>query len=266
MSFKENLRRKILIDRLVERVSRTLGVSGGGKKIDKEAMRRLLGMAGYTSVTERELELYRLDFQADTDDILVLDNELSVYHTTVKDVLVRKNPMIREMVNIFNMVKILNDSDVAVSKGKATIERIHSECLAGLDLTYTEADIEEIAEEGRTAFESESADQLEGVLDLFAEILSLAPPPVPLRLPGIKILGRVHKDDEGVSMYGPVLTYYRQANSLKFFDYYLAPEEMKKPQVYLDMVGGKEAATLEGNKVFGELKRRVMKEAPQLVG
>ncbi len=265
MSFKANLRQKILIDRLAAKVSRSLRVSDGVKRVDKDAMRELLQMAGYKSMTERDLEIYRRDFQADKDDMLVLDNELVVYHTTLKDVLVRKSPLIKEMVNIFNMVKILNDSDVAVSKGRSTIERIHSECLNDLDLTYTESDIEEIAEDGRTALKNETADQLEAVLDLFAEILSFEPPPVPIRLPGIKILGRVHRDGEGVIMYGPVLTFYRQENSLKFFDHHLAPEEMKKTQAYLDMVGGKVSATLEGGDIFGELKKRVMKEKPPLV-
>jgi len=233
------------------------------KKVDKEAMRGLLQAAGYQSMTERGLELYRPDFDGDKGDILVLDNELVFYRTTVKDVLVRKNPMIREMVNIFNMVKILNDADVAVSKGEATLERIRSECLKDLDFTYTENDIEAIAEEGRTAFVNEAADQLAEILDLFAEILSFEPPPVPIRLPDIKILGSVHKDVDGIAMYGPLLTYYRQENSLKFFDRHLAPDEMKRTQAYLDMVGGKQAATVEGRDVFGELKRRVMKKAPR---
>jgi len=39
---------------------------------------------------------------------------------------------------------------------------------------------------------------------------------------------------------------------------------MKKTQVYLDMVGGKEAAMVEGSEVFDTLKNRVIKEAPQL--
>ena len=264
MSFKENLKQKLAIDRLADRVHRTIGVSGSGKKIDKEAMRTLLRMAGYQAATERDMEIYRVDPQAEKGEILVLDNELPLYDTTVKDVLLRKNPMIREMVNIFNMRKILNDSDVKVAKGRETLDRIHSECLADLDLAYAEADIEEIAEDGRKAYKHEASDQVNEVLDLFAEILSFTPPPVPIRLPGMKILGRVHRENDRVTMYGPVITYYGQENSLKFFDYHLAPAEMKKTQVYLDMVGGKEAAMVEGGEVFDTLKNRVIKEAPQL--
>ena len=264
MSFKENLKQKLSIDRLAERVHRTIGVSGSGKKIDKDAMRTLLRIAGYQSMTDRDMEIYRVDPQAEKGDILVLDNELPLYHTTFKDVLLRKNPIMKEMINIFNMIKILSDADVKVAKGREPLDRIHSECLAGLDLTYTEADIEAIAEDGRKAYENDAAEQLDEVLNLFAELLSFTPPPVPIRLPGMKILGRVHREDDRVTMYGPVITYYPQENSLKFFDYHLAPEEMKKTQVYLDMVGGKEAAMVEGSEVFDTLKNRVMKEAPQL--
>ncbi|MDZ7832536.1 MAG: hypothetical protein U5L07_12355 [Desulfobacterales bacterium] len=263
MSFKENLKQKIAVDRLAERVHRTLGASGSGKKIDKEAMRTLLKTAGYQSTPARDMEIYRADPQAEKGDILVLDNELPLYHTTLKDVLLRKNPMIKEMVNIFNMKKILSDADVKVAKGGDTLDRIHAECLQDIDLTYTEADIQEIAADGRTACKNEASAQVEETLDLFAEILSFTPPPVPIRLPGMKILGRVHKDNGRVTMYGPVITYYPQENSLKFFDAYLAPAEMKKTQVYLDMVGGKETATVEGGEVFDALKNRVLKEAPQ---
>lgn len=258
MSFKENLKRKIFIDRLADRVSRSVGAAGTGKKIDKEAMRQLLTMAGYQSVTERGMEIYQQDLDAETGDILILDNELPLYHTTLKDVLLRRNPVIKEMVNIFNMFKILNDSDVKLAKGLETLERIQSKCLADLDLAYTEADIEEIAEDGRNALKREDMEQIDEILDLFAEILAYVPPPVPIRLPGMKILGRVHRDNGQVTMYGPVLTFHRQENALKFFDYHLAPEEMKKTQVYLDMVGGKETAAFEGSEVFDELKKRVM--------
>jgi len=263
MSFKDNLRRKLSIDRLAEQVGRTLGHAGSGKKIDKAAMRKLLGMAGYQSLTERDMEIYRTDLDAEKGEILVLDNELPLYHTTLKDVLIRRNPLMKEMVNVFNMFKILNDSDVKLARGRETLEKIHSECLQDLDLTYTEADIEEIAADGRNALKREAGEQVDEVLDLFAEILSFTPPPVPIRLPGMKILGRVHRDNDRVTMYGPVLTYFKNENSLKFFDYLLAPTEMKKAQVYLDMVGGKETATCEGSAVFDALKARVMKESPQ---
>ena len=263
MSFKENLRRKLSIDRLAEGVSRTFGAAGSGKKIDKAAMRKLLSMAGYQSLTERDMEIYRIHPEAEKGDILVLDNELPLYHTTLKDVLLRRNPFLKEMINIFNMFKILNDSDVKLAKGLETLEKIHSECLKELDLTYNETDIEEIAAEGRNALKKGAVDQVDEALDLFAEILSFTPPPVPIRLPGMKILGRAHRDNDRVTMYGPVLTYYLQENALKFFDYLLAPTEMKKAQVYLDMVGGKESATLEGSAVFDALKARVMKELPQ---
>ena len=209
------------------------------------------------------MEIYRIHPDAEKDDILVLDNELPLYHTTLKDVQLRRNPFLKEMVNVFNMFKILNDSDVKVDKGEETLGKIHSECLRDLDLTYTEADIEEIAADGRNALKREAVEQVDEVLDLFAEVLSFTPPPVPIRLPGMKILGRVHRDKDRVTMYGPVLTYYLQENELKFFDSLLASTEMKKAQVYLDMIGGKETATFAGSAVFDELKKRVMKESPQ---
>ena len=112
MSFKENLLKKIQIDRLADRVSASLKPREDGVvKVDKSAMQQLLEMASYRHLHERDLDLY---ISPDTTRILVLDNELARYATSVEDVALRKSPTLKEMLSIRNAIKILNDSDVVV--------------------------------------------------------------------------------------------------------------------------------------------------------
>jgi hypothetical protein len=266
MSFVENLKRKIAIDRLAERASASLGPAGSGRKIDEEAMRELLDAAGYHSSRRRGLELYQKQPGAEKDWILVLDNELALYHTRAADVLLRKNPTLKEMVNLFNMKKILNDSDVAVSKGIDTLSAVHSEALAPLDLTYSESDIREIAESGKKALSGENAAGVEEALELFAALLNLSPPPVRLSTPAIRALGKTGEGAGGSPAFGPILLYDRSHHLLRFFDRKLGPEEMRNPRRYLDMAGGREEADLEGGDVMDALAGRVMQETPRLNG
>ncbi len=264
MGFKDNLKRKITIERLYDSVSASLGPPGSGRKIDKRAMRSLLDMAGYQAGTERGIEFYRKASETEKNRILVLENEMTAYDTTLQDVLLRKNPTIKEMVNIFNMKKILNDKDVAVSKGSDTIAAVRAECMAGLDLTYRDSDIYEIAEDGRIALSDENSERVDEVLGLFAELLSLLPPPVPLSIPEILVIGPIQRKGGSVIYYGPVFIHDRKNHALMYFDCRLEPEAMKMQQTYLDMAYGREPATLEGGDVFGELAEKVIKKAPQL--
>ncbi len=264
MSFEENLRRKIWIDQLAQRVERSLGPPGTGKKIDKTAMRSLLDTAGYEATSKRDMELYRQMSRAQQERILVLDNELPIYQTSFEDVLLRRNPTLKEMVNVFNMIKILNDKDVVVSKGPDSLHTIRAECLADLDLSYTESDIRDIADQGRKVLLHEDDQGVEEIMGLFAELLSLAAPPIPVALPDIRILGRLHGDSNNEFTYGPLILYDRGRHRLQFFDCRMEVREMKTPEVYLDMAAGKKKALLDGGKVFDALADLVSAEAPRL--
>ena len=122
MSFKENLLKKIEINKLSRKVLQTLGPADSGLKIDKEAMRNLLETGPYQYRKERDLDLYIEQPDDGESIILVLDNELPIYKTTIEDVLIRKSPYTKEMLNIRNIIKILKDSDVKISRKEASVE------------------------------------------------------------------------------------------------------------------------------------------------
>ncbi|MGD1974263.1 MAG: hypothetical protein PVG73_09340, partial [Desulfobacterales bacterium] len=158
MSFKENLLKKIEINKLSSKVLQTIGPADSGLKIDKEAMRKLLEIGPYRYRKERDLDLYIEQPDDDQSIILVLDNELPIYKTTIEDVLIRKSPYTKEMLNIRNIIKILKDSDVKISRKEASVEIVQKKCLEGLDLDFKESDITAIAKEGSDSLENGYAD------------------------------------------------------------------------------------------------------------
>ena len=177
MSFKENLLAKIKIDRLAAKVMTSMGPADSGSKVDKEAMRQLLEMSPYVHRKERDLNLYVEPIDEDQKKILVLDNELPIYRTTVEDVVIRKSPLIKEMVKIRNMIKILKDSDVKISRKDESVKTIQQECIDRLDLSFNATDIDEIARDGQVSLERDYPDGVIESLELFAELLDYKPSP-----------------------------------------------------------------------------------------
>ena len=102
--------------------------------MDKGLFRVLLEMAEYRHLRERDLDLYLPPEGSGKSHILVLDNDLPFYKTTVSDIAMRKSPTVKEMVNIRNAIKILNDSDVVVSKKADSVKTVRQECLSRLNL------------------------------------------------------------------------------------------------------------------------------------
>ncbi|MEE4607456.1 MAG: hypothetical protein V2L15_01085 [Desulfobacteraceae bacterium] len=217
MGFKENLKRKIDIDRLAARVVES--VSGGAdssRRIDKPAMRQLLEATGWRLHPERDLELY-LPPEGEADLVLVLDNDLPLYRTTVDDVALRKSPTVKEMVSIRNIRRILNDGDVVVSKKAATVDRFRSGAVARLDLNYTAEDVSAIAFDGAASLESRYPEGVSEALELLTEMLAWQPPPAVFASPHHQVYGRLERRDGGV-YYGPLAVFSRVHNRLWFVD------------------------------------------------
>jgi hypothetical protein len=173
MSFKENLKTKVELDRLVTNLYATLREPPGQRHVDKGLMKALLTKTDFALKNARDLDLYVRPLEGETMEILVFDNELAIYHSTVEDVALRKSPEWKEMFSIRNVRKILDDKDVVVCKGRESIRRIYADALSGLDLSYTEKDMAALAADGRRALEERSLEGVEETLELFSEILGL---------------------------------------------------------------------------------------------
>lgn len=253
MAFKQNLLMKIRIDRLTSGIIASVGSADSDKKTDKEAMKQLLEMSSYRYRKERDLNLYISD-QAEVHKILVLDNELAIYDSTPQDVGLRKSPTVREMLNVFNVIKILNDSDVVKSKREESVRIIQRDCIARLDLSFGKTDIEEIEIDGMASLESGYAEGVTESLSLFAELLNYVSAPKTFQISGHRIMGKLHKKENGETLFGSVIIYSIIHNTLKRIDKQLSTSSKEDHEFLSRIALGKEKASQESIEVFRILK------------
>lgn len=216
MAFIENLKNKILIDTLSRTVSHSVGAPGISRKIDKETMRRLLSLSPFVSERRRDLDLYFRELEPGIGEVLVLDNELPLYgNTTLDDVTLRKNPELKEMISIRNIIKILNDSDILMYKGREALRYVQDRALDLLDLRYEEKDIQEMADKGLEAFVRADPEGVMEMLDLFVEILGYESVPAEVLVNDYVMFGACHKDEAGKESFGPIVMYNDRTNTLR---------------------------------------------------
>lgn len=253
MAFKDNLRRKIEINELARRIKASLGPAESGRRIDKELVRQLLAEGDYEKIVERDLELYRLSPEGDKPRLLVLDNDLPIYATTVEDVVLRKSPLVKEMLNIRNVFKILNDGDVVISKKEASLETLRGELVSALDLRFTQDDIDDLVYDGRSALENRYVEGVQETLRLFFELLGYAQAPKPLQVPHQMVWGM-----PGEQQYGPLVLFDRLHHTLKRVTGpidWTSPDDMAH---YEAVVAGSGKADERGDEVFEALGRDIL--------
>lgn len=255
MSFKENLLKKIRIDQIAKKVLASAGPPDSGRKIDKSAMKELLGMGLRQYRRERDLDLYRLESDG---NILVLDNDLAIYKTTPEDVALRKSPTVKEMISVRNVVKILNDGDVVISKKADSVRTIREECIALLDLSYDESDIREMEKDGVASLESGYTDGVTEALSLFGELLGYVSAPKAFRMGNFKVMGASASGKGGETLFGPVVLYGMVYNTLRLIDTQIGTLDKGKAEFVHQVAMGKEKASCEGAEVFAFLREAVM--------
>lgn len=263
MTFKENLLKKIKIDRLAGQIKLTIGPAAGERRLDKTLMRQLLTLSPLQPETVRDLEIYRLrDSKPDKEMILVLDNDLAVYNTTVDDVAMRKSPTVKEMVSIRNAIKILNDTDVVTSKKETSLAIVQKMCLETLDLSYGREDLASIAAEGRTALELETADGVIECLTLFAELTGYSSPAAPFRIDHHFIIAKSHSPAPGEVVCGPLVLYDEAHNSLKLIEKTLGSRDKAALESMRQVARGLEEASAEGAAVLAFLEKLAAEKMP----
>ena len=261
MSFKENLLKKIRIDKLVDHIISTIGSIDSEKKVDKQAMRTLVEMGPYEMRKERDLELYiKKNGPEEKKWVLVLDNDLSIYHTDMEDVALRKSPTVKEMVSIRNIIKILNDRDVVKSKKEDSVRIIQKECIQQLNLDYTESDIDQIKIDGKAALDWGDKEGVVESLELFAELLDLASPPKVFRLDNFKMFGKIYEDEKGEIFFGPIILYSLIKNELKLIEKKIGSYDKASIEMLYQIATGNEKASKEKFEVFEYLNAAVMQK------
>jgi hypothetical protein len=216
MSLKENLRKKILIDRISRTVAQSIGAPGSTRKIDKDNMRKLFEMTPFVEEKRRDLELYFRELEPGLGEIISLDNELPLYgKTTVEDVALRRSPEVKEMVSIRNIVKILNDKDIRICKGRDTVSHVKERALELLDLRVNEKDVDEMVNDGIEALVSANSDAVSEMLELFVELLGFDSVPAAVMVNDYVMFGNRQDSGNGKESFRSIVMYNDKTNILR---------------------------------------------------
>jgi hypothetical protein len=209
----------------------------------------------------RDLELYFRQLEPGIGEILVLDNELPLYgKTTLDDVTLRKSPELKEMISIRNVIKILHQSDVIMSKGRDALRYVRDRALDLLDLRFEEKDIEEMANDGIDALAREDSEVVMETLDLFVELLGYESVPAAVLVDDCVMFGSRHEAEDGKEAFGPIIMYNDRANILRLIEGTVHVDDPVEQEVIPQVALGEVEPDAEGDRVFRFLKEAVMKK------
>ena len=262
MTFKENLLQKIELERLASLVIASCGSEQSTRPVDKEAMRSLLELSPYQYQRERDLDLYVKPAEGEgvLKMILILDNKLPIFRSTVKDVVTRRSPKTLEMWNFKTVRNILVDSDIKLSTRSKSVKTILKDAVAQLDLTYTVKDIEDLAKEGMAWLAGSDASNVGKILALFAALLGYKKPQKYFGLENTISFGvsAPGKDDDIV--FGPLVLYRPAGNTLVWIDKSFSKSDREQIKFLHSVATGKASVPMTGDAVFEKLQADVLEQ------
>jgi hypothetical protein len=261
MSFKENLKAKIRADRLLQKLVSTIREPPGRRWLDKVLAQELIDMTDLEHKKVSDLHLYVRPLEGEIMEVLVFDNELPIYHTTVADVAMRKSPYWQEMFSIRNIRKIMNDKDVIISKGKESLKRLHTNAMALLDLTYTRDDLALLREDARNGLERKSIGQIRESLDLFVDLLDFEPLLLDVLEQDVHIFARPKHNNGDVSTFEHLILFDEEALSLGLKKGAFSPDNDLDLAWVMQYARGEKTAELKGIDVFKFLAELALEKA-----
>jgi hypothetical protein len=266
MSFKENLKARIKLDRLFLKLVSTIKEPPGKWWVDKVLTQELLDMTDLEHKKFRDLHLYIRPLEGEIIEVLAFDNELAIYHTTVADVALRKTPRWQEMFSIRNIKKIMNHHDVLVSKGKESLKRLHANALAMLDLTYTSDDLAMLVEDARRGLEQKSIAQIQESLDLFFELLDFQPVSLGVLVKDLQIFARPKLNGGAVPAFEHLILFDEETLSLGLKKGAFSPQSDLDLAWVIKYARSEEPADLKGIDVFKFLVELALDKAQSYGG
>jgi hypothetical protein len=261
MSFKENLKARIELDRLLQKLVSTIKEPPGKWWVDKVLIQELLDMTDLEHKKLRDLHLYIRPLEGEIMEILVFDNELPIYHTTLADVALRKSPCWQEMFSIRNIKKIMNHHDVLVSKGKESLKRIHANALALLDLSYTRDDLAVLLEDARRGLDHKSIAQIQESFDLFFNLLDFQIVPLDLLHQDLQVFGRPKHNGGALSTFEHLILFDQEKLSVGLKKGVFSPQRGLDLAWVMQYVRGEQTANLQGPDVFAFLTELALEKA-----
>ena len=264
MSFQKNLLRKIELERLASQVIASCGTEQSRQPVDKEAMRSLLELSPYQYQQERDLDLYVKPVEGELKLIMVLDNELPIFRSTVKDVVTRRSPRTLEMWNIRTIRNILVDSDIKMSTRGKSVEMVLGDAVEQLDLTYTDTDIENLAREGMAWLAGSNGGGIQKSLTMFGALLGYQKPPKDFGLGNTVCYGISASGPDNEVAFGPLVLYRSADNSLLWINESLSRSDREQMKFLRSVATGQTSVPVTGDAVFQKLQANVL-EQPERV-
>jgi hypothetical protein len=261
MTFKENLKTKIRLNGLMLKISSTMRETPGQRRLDKELTQRLLDMTDFEQTKARDLHLYVRPIEGEIKEVLVLDNELPIYHTTVDDVAMRKSPGWKEIFSIKNIKKVLNDQDVIVSKGKESLNLIYDNALSQLDLSYTRDDLGPLVEDARQGLEQKSLEKVLESFDLFFELLDFQPVSLGILEHDLQTFARPKTNGGETSTFEHLIMFDEESLLVGLKKGTFSPQSDLDLAWVMQYALGEEKAELQGIEVFEFLAELAMEKA-----
>jgi hypothetical protein len=258
MSFRENLQRKIELERLASRVVASLGSGQDHQPVDRESMKELLELSPYQYRRERDLDLYVRAGEGELQTILVLDNELPIFRSTVKDVVTRRSPRTLEMWNFRTIRHILVDSDIKVSTRDRSVATVLHDALAQLDLAYTDKDIDDLALEGMAWLAGGESAGVGNILEMFAVLLGYVKPPKYFGLEQTVSYGISASGPESEVVFGPLVLYRPAGNTLLWVNRSFSRSDRQQVEFLRALAAGRASVQVTGDAVFRKLQADVL--------
>ncbi|MEW5733787.1 MAG: hypothetical protein AB1921_02975 [Thermodesulfobacteriota bacterium] len=259
MSFADRLKQKMRVDKLAKMATASLSDQASGGRLDRDSMRELLAMTPLRKTQARDLELWLRDLPDGRKDILVLDNELPVYpHTTVDQVLILKSPTVKEMVH--NVFKILYYSkDTVKTRRTDTVAAIHKEIVDAIDLSFTMADIEEMADQAREALTGRNVKNILSYMSLFGSLLGYHKSPIPLFDPAlVEVMGLFRPGKAKSTIMGPAVFYRKGDNRMMWLEKAVDLSDVEKREALSAIALGDAPADAEQDQAVERLAGAVI--------
>ncbi len=261
MSFKDNMKARIRLDRVFRQLFSTMKEPPGRWWVDKGLAHELLDMTDFEPRKFRDLHLYIRSLEDEAMEVLVFDNELPIYHTTVADVALRKSPLWQEMFSIGNIKKIMSDKDVIISKGKESLKILHANALALLDLTCTRDDVASLVQEAQSGLERKSIAEIQESLDLFIALLDFQPLSLDVLDRDLQIFARPKNHNGVVSVFEHLILFDQETLLLGLKKGNFSPENDLDLAWVMEYARDEKTADLKGIDVFEFLSELALKKA-----
>jgi hypothetical protein len=250
MNFKENLKSKRKLDRLLKKLLAKTREPPEREWTDLPLLRELLDQTDFQSKKVRTLDLFVRPLDGTIKEILVHDMGLPVYHTTEADVALRKNSYWQEIFDLRNIKKIMFDRDVLISKGKASLKRLHAVAVSLLDLSYNEDDLALLMDDVHQNLQKKSLIALRESFDLIFYLLGFQEISLGLSIYEFEFFAKIILNDDGEPIYENLILFDEDKRSLGLKKGFFSPRNDLDLK-WLDLYArGKQSADFKDSKVF----------------